>query len=184
MVESRVETFDLGAEFVDSMVLGGGAIIASIISCGGFLSLERVLMIRGGLNFLLTGKPEALIGRTVYRFPVIGHTRCVVATELEALITGVELWSSCCAGPVDLVFPPRASSGESVAGLLFWRSIAKVASNSKHLIFSIANDISIAVSFSINSLTRESFFLWLSFCFVSMVSSIRFCAASTISVSA
>ena len=85
--------------------------------------MERVLMIRGGLNFLLTGKPAALIvvGRTVYRFAVIGHTRCIVASELEALITGVELWSSCCAGPVDLAFPPRVSSGELEARLLFWR---------------------------------------------------------------
>ena len=98
--------------------------------------MERVLMIRGGLNFLLTGKPEALIvvGRTVYRFPVIGHTRCIVASELEALITGVELWSLCCTGPVDLAFPPRASSGELVARLLFRRSITKAASNSKYLI--------------------------------------------------
>ncbi len=55
----------------------GDANIASIISCGGFLSVERVLMIRDGLNFLLTGKPEALIvGRVVYLFPVIGHTSC------------------------------------------------------------------------------------------------------------
>ncbi len=73
--------------------------------------MERGLMIRGGFNFLLTGKPETLSGRTVYR--------CVVATELEALLAGVELWSSCCAVPVDLVFPPRASSGEFVARLLF-----------------------------------------------------------------
>ncbi len=44
-------------------------------------------MISGGLNFLLTGKPAALIiGMTVYRFPVIGHTRRAVATELELLI--------------------------------------------------------------------------------------------------
>ena len=49
-------------------------------------------MIRGGLNFLLTGKPETLTGRTVYRFPVIGHTRCVVATELEAQIINPVRW--------------------------------------------------------------------------------------------
>ncbi len=81
--------------------------------------MERVLVIRGGLNFLLTGKPETLSGRTVYLFPIIGHTRCIVATELESLLAGVELWSSCCAGPVDLAFPPRTSSGELVARLLF-----------------------------------------------------------------
>ncbi len=62
-------------------------------------------MMQGGLNFLLTGKPETLSG--------------TVATELEALLTGVELWPSCCAGPVDLAFPPRAFSGELVARLLF-----------------------------------------------------------------
>ena len=62
-------------------------------------------MSRGGLNFLLTGKPETL------NWPV--------ATELEALLAGVELWASCCAGPVDLAFPPRAFSGELVARLLF-----------------------------------------------------------------
>ena len=60
-------------------------------------------MIRGGLNFLLTGKPETLS----------------VPTELDALLAGVELWPSCCAGPVDLAFPPRAFSGELVARLLF-----------------------------------------------------------------
>ena len=46
-------------------VIGAGAVIASIICCGGLLSLERTLCSRGGLNafglnFLLTGKPEAL----------------------------------------------------------------------------------------------------------------------------
>ncbi len=149
-------------------------------------------MTRGGLNFLLTGKPAApIIGMTVYRFPVIGHTRCVVATKVELLIlgvnpgtAGVELWSSDCSGPVDLAFPPRAFSGELDARLLFWRSITKAASNSKHLILSFANATSIEVSFAISSLTRESFFFRLSFCFASMVSSICFCAASTISVPA
>ena len=46
--------------------------------------MERVLMIRGGLNFLLTGKPETLRGRTV--------CRCVVATELEAQIMSPVRW--------------------------------------------------------------------------------------------
>ena len=57
---------ELRIAFVESMA-SGGAIIASIISCEGCLPLERTLEHRGGLNFLLTGNPEALIvGRTVY----------------------------------------------------------------------------------------------------------------------
>ena len=70
-------------------VIGAGAVIASIICCGGLLSLERTLCRRGGLNafglnFLLTGKPEALS-----TLPVNGHARGVVTAAIIASSPGV-----------------------------------------------------------------------------------------------
>ena len=73
--------------------IGAGAVIASTIYCGGFLSLERTLCSRGGLNafglnFLLTGKPEALS-----TLPVNGHGRCAVTAAIIASSPGVEMGS-------------------------------------------------------------------------------------------
>ena len=74
-------------------VIGAGAVIASTICCGGLLSLERTLCSRGGLNafglnFLLTGKPEALS-----TFVVDVRGRGSVTAAIIASSPGVEMGS-------------------------------------------------------------------------------------------